>query len=104
VTRRASLASFLIPVALIVPLFALGAVLDWPEEAFGWVGLGAALAGMLIAYVLFYEEPPDTLESLDRLSVRVDALERQARENPVGQATGRRTPAEASTPRTRPHS
>jgi hypothetical protein len=83
-TRRTTVASFLFAVVLIALLFALGAVLDWPGEAFAWAILGGGFSGMLIAYLLFYEEPPDPegvqrqiLESLDRLTDRVEALERK---------------------------
>jgi hypothetical protein len=89
-TRRASLAMFFIPAALIAPLFALGGILDWPDEAFFWAALGASAIGMSIALELFYEEPTGletetttapTDQALAELTARIEALEERLRED-----------------------
>jgi hypothetical protein len=103
-----------IPILLIVPLFAIGGIVDWPDEAFAWVGIGAAGAGMLLGVLLFHEPGPgrprpvgpesSLAQSLDRLTRRVEVLEQHAKARAAHQAPGVEPPAEPSTPRTRPHS
>jgi hypothetical protein len=88
-TRRASLASFFIAVTVIAPLFALGGILDWPDQAFAWIVLGVGPIGMLIGYSLFYEESESTPErigtqsdeTLAELIGRIETLERRLRDD-----------------------
>ena len=112
--RRQIWASVLVSVVLIVPLFTLGAILDWADEFFAWLAVGAPGAGVILSALFFHQPPslrpepdasaPRLAESLERLARRVDALEKQARKEPVGQVSGVRTPTEPSSGRAAGHS
>jgi hypothetical protein len=88
--RRTVWAMALMAVAVIAPLFVIGAILDWPDEAFAWIVLGGGPIGTVIAYLLFYEEPrPSEAKELGtppgpalaELIARIDALEQRLRED-----------------------
>jgi hypothetical protein len=113
-SRRQGWASVLLSLAVITPMFALGAILDWPDEYFAWLAIGAPAVGMTLGTLLFYKPTAihpradgpraELAESLARLTRRVEALEKQARKQDVGQESDIGTPAEPSAARTQPHS